>query len=538
MTDNPNNFTKAQVNGDMVFSNGEENLSKLQGEDMFRAFSQPGKNYMTSKEFWQQLAQVGISPHDPRLRECVDLIAQIPNGTDLNPRVQQIDKDAFTRLITQSTLVRRALLRELVVPDFKSFTQNITKIFDDTKELKGGKVADYIPQLARINPDYYAVSVCTIDGQKFSIGDFETSFCLQSTCKPLLYCMAQEEIGEEKVHKHVGLEPSGLGFNELSLDRNNLPHNPMINAGAIMCSSLLKPDLNSADRFDYVMNVLKELAGGQNPQFNNAVYLSERQTADRNFALAYFMRENKAFPENVDLRETLEFYFQCCSIEMDARGMAVMAATLANAGICPVTEQRVFSDKTVQNCLSLMLSCGMYDYSGEFAFKIGLPAKSGVSGGLMVVIPDLMGICIWAPPLDKLGNSVKGVEFCHRLAKKYNIHKYDVLAGESPKRNLKSKKAEALFQGTIELIYSASSGDISEIQRLLAAGTDLNQGDYDMRTALHLASAEGHLNVVKFLIEHGVEINPRDRWGGTPLADAQKHNHQEVIDFLKEKGAI
>src|SRR5262249_19518624 len=163
------------------------------------------------------------------------------------------------------------------------------------------------------------------------------------------------------------------GFNELTLNKDHKPHNQMINAGAIATCSLIRRGVPIADRFDHVMEQWARLAGNQKPGFNNSVYLSERQTADRNFALGYFMKEKAVFPEGTDLVETLEFYFQCCSIESNCERMAVVAATLANGGMCPITGQRVLSPSTVRSCLSLMYSCGMYDFSGEFAFTIGLP---------------------------------------------------------------------------------------------------------------------------------------------------------------------
>ena len=236
--------------------------------------------------------------------------------------------------------------------------------------------------------------------------------------------MALEEIGYA-VHNFVGREPSGKTFNEITLNSKGLPHNPMINAGAIMCCSLIKQNSDPADRFDYVLERWRDAAGGMRVGFNNAVYLSERQTADRNFALGYFMREKNAFPEKVDLLETLEFYFQCCSIELTASSLAAVASTLANGGMCPLTGRQVFQPDYVKHCLSLMSSCGMYDFSGEFAFSVGLPAKSGISGVVMVVIPNVMGLSIWSPRLDNLGNSVRGVEFCKRLVDNFRFHTFD-----------------------------------------------------------------------------------------------------------------
>lgn len=241
----------------------------------------------------------------------------------------------------------------------------------------------------------------------------------------------------------MGREPSGVSFNELKLNSHGRPHNPMINAGAIVCCSLIQREREFADRFDHVTNTWKELSGGEKTGFSNAEYLSERATADRNFALGYFMRENGAFPPNTDIVQTLEFYFQCCSIEANAEKLSVVAATLANAGVCPTTGRRVFSPETVQRCLSLMYSCGMYDFSGEFALTIGLPAKSGVFGALMVVVPNVGGFCIWSPRIDKHGNSVRGLTFCRRLVERFNFHNYDNLTGLTDKKDPRRRQLQA-----------------------------------------------------------------------------------------------
>ena len=204
--------------------------------------------------------------------------------------------------------------------------------------------------------------------------------------------------------------------------------------------------------------------------FNNSVYLSESQDGRSQFALGYIMREQGAFPEGTDLVETLQFYFQCCSIELDTQSLGVVAATFANAGINPLTNDPVFKPSTVRHCLSLMSSCGMYDYAGEFAFTIGLPAKSGVSGGVMLVVPGVMGVCVWSPRLDSLGNSVRGVAFCKELVTRYNFHVFDSLTvGEDTgKRDPRRKKNEAEITGTIRLLYVASQGDQDELRAALA----------------------------------------------------------------------
>jgi glutaminase len=304
-----------------------------------------------------------------------------------------------------------------------------------------------------------------------------------------------------------------------------------------MTTSLIRPDLDIADRFDHVAATWTRLTGGGRIGFNNAVYLSERQTADRNFALGYSMRESGAFRPGTDLQQTLEFYFQGCSIEVDAQLLAVAAASLANAGLCPLTEDPVFSADTVQSCLSLMSSCGMYDFSGEFAFTIGLPAKSGVSGALMLVIPGLMGICVWSPRLDELGNSVRGIEFCRKLVAEYNVHVFDSLVtgrGRSAKRDPRRKKNQSQIEGVVALTWAASQGDLTEVRALVAAGVEPGTADYDGRTALHLAAAEGQLEVVRYLLTVGTDPQPEDRWGGTPLSDAEGNGHAHVVELLRQ----
>jgi glutaminase len=487
------------------------------------------KSYIFRRDLEEAIAREGLSLDDYRLNETRRVLAGI--GPD-----DKIDYRTFCEIIRPSILLaERALQGNMVIRDFDEFCRDIGGIYESTLPNRSGAVADYIPQLARVNPEQFGVALCTVDGQRLALGDSKVDFSVQSTTKPINYCMALERHGDEVVHHHVGREPSGRGFNELTLNHEGRPHNPMINAGAIMCVALLKSkeEANVADRFDAVMKTWQRLAGGVKPKFNNAVFLSERTTADRNFALGYFMREKRAFPANTDLLETLEFYFQCCSIEVNAEQMSTVAATLANGGICPISGERVFDTRTVQNCLSLMYSCGMYDYSGEFSFSIGLPAKSGVAGALMIVVPNVMGICTWSPRLDKLGNSVRGIEFCRRLVTTFNFHNYDTLTGNTEKKDPRLSRVQAKAESINELIWAASKGDLGAIQRLLVRGIGIDRADYDGRTPLHLAAAEGQLAMVEWFIARGVDIDPRDRWGTTPLDDAYMQGHQAIVQLLE-----
>jgi glutaminase len=497
---------------------------------LFESFGPDKDGRISPLEVLSRLERCGLRPDDPRIAEALAGLAGADGGS------RQLSFAQFKALSRHnSSLIRRAVEGNLAVPDFAALTADVTRMYDELLPVRSGSVADYIPQLKRVDPDQLAIAVCTVDGQRFAAGDAATAFCLQSVSKTVSYCLALDEHGTEAVHQHVGREPSGQSFNELALNPKGLPHNPMVNAGAIMTSSLIRPADDIADRFDLVAATWRRLAGGQRPGFNNAVYLSERQTADRNFALGYSMRESGAFAAGTDLLQTLEFYFQTCSIEVDAQMLAIAAASLANGGVCPLTEDPVFSPGTVQSCLSLMSSCGMYDFSGEFAFTIGLPAKSGVSGVLMLVVPGLMGICIWSPRLDEHGNSVRGIEFCRKLVAEYNVHVFDSLAagrGRTSKRDPRRKKNQTHTEAVVALTWAASQGDLDEVRALIATGVEPGTADYDGRTPLHLAAAEGQLDVVRYLLAAGAGPQPTDRWGGTPMSDAQGNGHAEVAALL------
>jgi glutaminase len=497
---------------------------------LFDTFTRQPDGTVAALEVIARLRQAGLTAEDSRIRDAFTRV------DDNGGQRRGLTAERFAEICrTNGGVVARALRGELVIPDFAGFAAELAEVYERLLDDDRGAVADYIPQLGNVEPDQLAIAVCTVDGQRFALGESTVGFTIQSVCKPINYCLALEEHGSEVVHRHVGHEPSGRGFNELAFDQEGLPHNPMINSGAIMCCSLLKRQLDMADRFEYVANAWRRLSGSTRVGFNNAVYLSERASADRNFVLGYSMRESRAFPTGTDLTQTLEFYFQCCAIEVDAEAVAVVAATLANGGLSPTAGGHVLSTGTVQRCLSLMSSCGMYDYSGEFAFEIGLPAKSGVSGALMIVVPKVMGICVWSPRLDRNGNSVRGIEFCRQLVSRYNFHPFDGLVdGDgSGKRDPRRRRDLPAVADASGLCWVASLGDLEQLRSLVQAGADPNLADYDGRTPLHLAAAEGHRDVVGYLLDRGVDANPVDRWGGTPIGDAERAGHADVVALLR-----
>ena len=502
-------------------------------ETLFEALRESGADHVRTADLTGALEVAGLSPDDLRVRPALEALDQLRQQ---HPETaERLDLTHFRQVVQGSTqLIERAVQRDFVIPDFAGFSGELGNIFAEARQDRDGNIATYIPQLARVDPELYGMGVCTVDGQRFGIGDAAERFCLQSTCKPVNYLLALADEGAETVHRHIGREPSGRSYNELSLNHEGLPHNPMINSGAIMACSLIGRELGPADRFDHVRKMWTRMTGGVEPGFDNAVYLSERRTGDRNFALGYFMREHKAFPEGTDLTATLEFYFQCCSLELDVQQFSVVAATLANGGICPLTEQRVVSPDAIQKCLSLMYSCGMYDFSGEWAFSVGLPAKSGVSGIILVVVPNTLGLAVWSPRLDRHGNSVRGIRVCRELVRRFNFHHYDNLVEDlGGKRD--PRRREGLERGALlgQLLWAASQGDVVGMQRIAARGVDLGSSDYDGRTPLHLAASEGHADAVAFLLDRGVPARPLDRWGGTPHSDAKRHGHGDVLARLE-----
>uniref|UniRef100_A0ABM5FNK2 glutaminase n=1 Tax=Pogona vitticeps TaxID=103695 RepID=A0ABM5FNK2_9SAUR len=389
-----------------------------------------GQECISIHKFTSALEGTGLWTSDPRLRDCMNLMqkaAQDPSAGGV------LNRELFRRCVSSNiVLLTQAFRKKFVIPDFQEFTTHMEKIFESTRGLREGKVANYIPQLAKCNPDIWGVSLCTVDGQRHSMGHTKTPFCLQSCVKPLKYAVAVNELGTKRVHQYVGKEPSGLRYDKLSLNEEGIPHNPMVNAGAIVISSLVKMGCKKAEKFDYVVDYLKKMAGNEYVGFSNTTFQSEKETGDRNYAIGYYLKDKKCFPRGVDMMSALDLYFQ-------------------------------------------------------------------------------------------------------ELVSLFNFHNYDNLLHCTRKMDPRREGDEVRNKTVVNLLFAAHSGDVSALRRFALSAMDMEQKDYDSRTALHVAAAEGHLEVVKFLVE-ACRVNPfvKDRWGNIALDDAIQFNHLEVVKLLQD----
>jgi glutaminase len=424
--------------------------------------------------------------------------------------------------------------------------------------------------------------------------------------KPFLYLMALEDAGEAVVHNFVGREPSGRHFNSLNLSHDNIPENPLLDSGAMMCTSLIRPRLPASERYQHVFDTLvacscakgmleasadEDGSGSPNTgiSFSNTVYLSMLSRTDRSYCMGHMMQERGAFrygrgprdaatnpfcrewDSSLGISSNLELFLQACCIEMSLTNVAILGATLAFGGVNPFTGRRIFAAENVKNCLSLMLSCGMNIYSGQWAYEIGLPAKSGLSGQVLMVVPNVGGLVLYSPLLHPLYSiSAAGLQYAKMLNQVMPFHHLKIghrqegdgttLARTLSTRSTDSESSDAgaeaaeqfsvesvldrrvnlisQIESGVQICYYASAGDLHGLISLHAQGYDLSLADYDGRTGLHLAARSGHLACAKFLVAHGAAVNPVDRIRGTPLTDAVRMQHADMVAFLRSVGAV
>ena len=284
-----------------------------------------------------------------------------------------------------------------------------------------GQLASYIPALLEANPNDLGVAIVDVEGRKYYAGQCEKNFTIQSISKVVSLILALGDNGRTNVFKRVDVEPTGDGFNSivnLETKDKKRPYNPMINAGAIATTSVIYGEDGEA-KLERIIKFMRKATNNPNISINEEVYVSERRTGDRNRALAYFMKSNGMLQGDVE--EILELYFRQCSIEANAIDLAMFGSVLANDGVTPWNGERLMSRETCRIVKTIMVTCGMYDASGEFAVHIGIPAKSGVGGGILATVPRRMGIGVYGPALDKKGNSLAGIHVLKDLSEELDL---------------------------------------------------------------------------------------------------------------------
>ncbi|MBN8918585.1 MAG: glutaminase A [Rhizobiales bacterium] len=288
----------------------------------------------------------------------------------------------------------------------------------DFSRIDEGEVASYIPELGKANPDHFGIAVATTDGHVYEAGDTQVPFTIQSVSKAMVFALALDLLGAERVEAAIGVEPSGEAFNSIRLRADNKPFNAMVNAGAIACSGLIA-ESTGGDAFELIRQALGRFAGRE-LGVDEAVFESERSTGDRNRAIAYLLRTYGGVTGDVD--RLLDVYFRQCSVLVTARDLAVMGATFANHGVNPLTGATVASNYAVARTLAVMSSSGMYDFAGEWIYRVGVPAKSGVGGGILAALPSQLGLGTFSPRLDMHGNSVRGIRTCEAISEAFDLH--------------------------------------------------------------------------------------------------------------------
>lgn len=303
----------------------------------------------------------------------------------------------------------------------------LQQLVDEVKKYTdNGTVADYIPALEKANPEDLSVAIYYPEGKGYCAGDVSAKMTLQSISKVLTLALVLMEKGEDHVFSYVGKEPTGDPFNsiaKLETNKPSKPLNPMINAGALTVTHMIE-GASVTERFQRILHFIRELTQNPNIGFNEDVARSEYNTADLNRSLSYFLKQHQVI--NEDVEDLIELYSKQCAIEMNSQDLARIGCVLAMNGKDLLTGKQIIPGDIARICKTFMVTCGMYNASGEFAINVGIPAKSGVSGGIMGAVPGKCGIGIYGAALDEKGNSVAGIKILEIMAKKYSLSMFNL----------------------------------------------------------------------------------------------------------------
>jgi len=472
------------------------------------------------KEFLQALEDTGLKINiDPRLAFIKKLAS--------NQQVQQLDFDRFSEYVRPGfEIVYRALSGDIVIPDFDDFSLSCEKI------------------IAKCQNPPEAVTLCTVDGQLFHAGSSsEDTVCLHEIGYAILYLIARQDLGRDKVHKYIGREYSGMVGDAISLTDEGIPHNPLTDLGAITSAALIMPTKTNTERYSYIQGLIKRMAGGLKVHFSNDLYSKKRENMFREEAMAFFLKEkNNLF----DVEETLNLYDQVYSIEMSFQALSVVASTIANFGVCPLTGDKVFDPATVRDLLAMMYVAGMDLGSGEFAFKVGFPAKNALSGVVMAIVPGVMGISVYDYEESQQGKleNISMLEFFLEFS--YNFpfgtkathtnvqldHSNEEEGATVNRFDPRSQHA-AVMAGLWTQITEAIHGGDHAIEEFETLGPQiLKMTDYYDRTLLHLAALYSkNPGLIRFLLERGADTTAEDLFGKVPKDYINSSNAEALAAF-------
>ena len=331
-------------------------------------------------------------------------------------------------MMLNSNLPSHASIRPVVTtPPTSPFKSYLSSLHKKYLTIEAGVIPDRIPEFAAAQADWFGIAVMTTGGKIFAVGHSDRLFTLQSISRALVYGMALEDCGREMLRSKVNIKSAGESANAIALDEHSqLPYNPMVDAGAIAVTDLIKGH-STTDRLNRILKKFN-LYTGRDVNISFPVFLSEKAAGHRHRALTHLLLDVGAISDRIE--ETLDLYFQHSAILVSAKDLAVIGATLANGGINPITEERAIDERYVRDVMSMMIACGLDDYSGEWAYEVGIPAKSGMGGGILAAVPSKLGIGVFSPLLDSTGNSIRGIETCKELSRKFGLHLFDTVKAD------------------------------------------------------------------------------------------------------------
>ncbi|XP_074489500.1 glutaminase liver isoform, mitochondrial isoform X2 [Sebastes fasciatus] len=494
---------------------------------LFDSFASDGK--ININQFFEAIWSSGLHRSDPRLRECFFHLRKLQDAEG------SVDRNTFHRCITGFvSLILKALQGRFVIPDFSTFTEETQKLFSRCRQLSSVQEKEK----ETMDSTKWGVSICTVDGQRLSLGDWAGSLVLGEVSWPLVYGVAVDLLGSDLVHRYVGVEAYSRHDSPFTLTKTGIPHSPLTETGAIVTTSLLQLAgrlcAEEEEKYDSVLNVIRRLCNKEHASLNCTSYQSSRKASVRLHSLSFYLQEKKCFPDKADINAALDLMLQCASTEITCESGAAMAASLANGGLCPLSGDQVLSPAATRSMLSMMQVAGMKDYSTTFHYKTSVPAVSGSHGSLLAVVPGVLGLMAFSPETDACGNPWRAVHFCQELISTFQLHSFDI---RTPFRQIlayRQWKAESEGYQIMNVLLAAFKGDVQAMRRYFLSGADVNAVDYDGRSALHVAAAEGHAEVIRFLLQNtGANPALKDRWGSSPLQEARRHNKDAAVQLLQ-----